>query len=132
MPTIIRNALKTILAGALLGFLVLGVGGRLGMHVVALIVTGQGAFTLGGTFSVLVVGTGFGAAAGLVLSVARATLLRWPPMPSILYWGAAALYLLPRLDWAERAEPLLLLPLGLAFGALLQAATWRWRRVSNA
>lgn len=66
----------------------------------------QGAFTLGGTFSVLVVGAGFGA--------------------------AVALDLLPRLDWAERAEPLLLLPLALAFGALLQAATWRWRRVSNA
>lgn len=131
MNPVFRSGVSTVAAGALLGLLVLGVIGRLGMHLVALATTGRGAFTLGGTMDVLLVGTGFGAVGGLLLFAARALLARWPPLPSLAFWGAAAAWILLQLDWQDAAEPLLILPLATLFGGLLQAATWRWRPVAG-
>lgn len=54
-------------AGALAGALVLGLGGRLLMAIVVLLAGGQPGFSLGGSFEVLVVGTGYGAGGGLLL-----------------------------------------------------------------
>jgi hypothetical protein len=128
MSPAIRSGLLMVSAGALLGLVVLGIGGRLGMHAVALVTTGRGGFTFGGTVDVLIVGTGIGAAFGLLLFAARALLARWPPLPGLAYWGVAAAWMLLRFDWREPAEMFLVLPLAAVFGGLLQAATWRWRR----
>lgn len=128
MAPAIRAGLLTILAGTVAGFLILGVGGRLGMHAIALSVAGHGSFTLGGTASVLAFGAIAGAAAGFLLFLARATLGRWPPLPSIVFWGAACAWIFARFDANEPLELVLILPLALAFGIVLQAASWRWRR----
>lgn len=48
MPAINRAGFLTILAGALLGTFILGVGGRLAMHAIVRIGGGTGGFTLGG------------------------------------------------------------------------------------
>jgi hypothetical protein len=67
-----RVALLALAAGALAGALVLGVGGRLLMAGLVLFAKGQPSVTPGGSLQVVSVGTGYGAAGGLLL-----LLLRW-------------------------------------------------------
>jgi hypothetical protein len=124
----IRAGILTILAGALTGFFILGVGGRLAMHAIARISAGTGAFTLGGTATVIFLGAAAGAAAGLLLFVARTLFSRWPPAPGVLFWAAVLAGTLMDLDLRDPLELALFVPVGVAFGALLQASSWRWRR----
>jgi hypothetical protein len=59
--------LLALAAGALAGALVLGVGGRLLMAALVLLVGGQPSFTAGGSLTVVAVGTGYGAVGGLLV-----------------------------------------------------------------
>jgi hypothetical protein len=63
----LQAAPLALAAGALAGALVLGVGGRLFMAIVVLLGGGQPSFSPGGSFEVLLVGTGYGAGGGLLL-----------------------------------------------------------------
>ncbi len=128
MSPTVRAGLLTVLAGALIGFVILGIGGRLAMHAIARISRGTGAFTPGGTASVIGLGAVAGAVAGLILFAARTLLWRWPPLPALLFWAAIFAGTLVHLDLRDPLELALFLPVGVAFGALLQAASWRWRR----
>ncbi|MGQ0383716.1 MAG: hypothetical protein ACT4UP_03390 [Gammaproteobacteria bacterium] len=127
----LRAGLLTVLAGALIGFFVLGVGGRLAMHAIARIATGSGAFTLGGTSTVIGLGAAAGALAGLLLFAARTLFARWSPVPALLFWAAVLAGTLAELDLRDPLELALFVPIGVAFGALLQASSWRWRRFSH-
>jgi hypothetical protein len=62
-----QAALLALAAGAVAGALVLGVGGRLLMAIVVLLAGGQPRFSTGGSFEVLVLGTGYGAGGGLLI-----------------------------------------------------------------
>lgn len=112
MSPTIRAGLLTVLAGAALGLLILGGGGRLAMHAIARLG--------GGTSTVLFLGTASGAGAGLVLFVARLFLKRWPPLPTIVFWAAILAYTLPKLDLRDPLELGLFLPVAILFGVLLQ------------
>jgi hypothetical protein len=81
----LRTAPLALAAGALAGALVLGVGGRLLMAIVALLAGGQPSFSLGGSLEVLVVGTGYGVVGGLLLPLLPRTAGagRWPA-PALL------------------------------------------------
>ncbi len=59
------------------GVVVLGVGGRLLMHVIAVVTRGSPGFTLGGSFEVLVVGAMFGVLGGLLLPFLPVRQGRW-------------------------------------------------------
>jgi hypothetical protein len=98
-----------------LGVLVLGVGGRVAMRLVAEATTGAGGFSLGGTLTVVFLGLVSGAAGGLILLAARTLLRRWPPAPSLAFWF-------------DNLRLILVLPLVAVFGGLLQWRTWRYRR----
>ncbi|MGQ0430565.1 MAG: hypothetical protein ACT4UQ_11595, partial [Gammaproteobacteria bacterium] len=112
----LRAGFLTIVTGALIGFFILGIGGRLAMHTIARIATGTGAFTLGGTATVVGLGAAAGALAGLLLFVARTLFSRWAPVPSVLFWAAVLAGTLMNLDLRDPLELALFVPVGVAFG----------------
>ncbi len=118
-----RSHARTILLGLALGALILGVGGRVAMHLIARITTGTGGFTLGGTVTVIFLGAVSGAAGGLILVTARALFRRWPPTTTIVYWSALVALTLRGLRPLDELRLLLFLPLVFGFGAVLQWQT---------
>ena len=123
-----RSALATLLWGMGLGALILGVGGRVSMRLIAEATTGAGSFSLGGTMTVVFLGVVSGALGALILLAARALLRRWSPAPTILYWTALLAISLRGLRPVDQLRAVLFLPLIAAFGALLQWRTWRYRK----
>ena len=118
----------TILIGAGLGTLILGVGGRLAMHLIARITTGTGGFTVGGTLTVIGLGAASGALGGLILVAARPQFHRWTPSTTIVYWVVLLTIVLRGLRPLEPLRLLIFMPLVLVFGIILQWATWRRRQ----
>lgn len=119
---------RTILIAAGLGTLVLGLGGRLAMHLIARITTGVGSFSVGGTLTVVFLGTVSGAAGGLILVAARALFRRWPPATSLVYWAALLALTLRGLKPLDDLRLAFFLPLVLIFGSVLQWWTFRLAR----
>lgn len=68
------------LLGLLLGVVILGVGGRILMRIIALAAFGAGGFSVGGTIEVVLAGGLFGALAGLAFPLLPRRLGRWRPM----------------------------------------------------
>ena len=124
----LRSALATLFWGMGLGALVLGVGGRISMRLIAEATTGTSGFTLGGTMTVIFLGVVSGALGALVLLAARALLRRWSPAPTLVYWAALLAISLRGLRPVDQPRAVLFLPLVAAFGALLQWRTWRYRK----
>jgi len=125
-----RSALATLLWGMSLGALILGVGGRISMRLIAEATTGTGSFSVGGTMTVVFLGVVSGALGALILLAARALLRRWSPAPTILYWSTLLAISLRGLRPVDQLRALLFLPLVAAFGALLQWRTWRHRKAA--
>jgi hypothetical protein len=123
-----RAALFTCLTGAAVGLLLLGGGGRLAMHAIARMTGGSGDFTLDGTVFVLLLGAVSGAAGGLLLFLSRLLLHRWPPLPTLAFWGGLVALTLRGLNPIDSLRLALFLPVVLLFGLALQGMTWRWRR----
>ena len=123
-----RAGLGTILWGMGLGAVVLGMGGRVAMRVVAEATTGSGGFSIGGTLTVVFLGLAGGALGALILLVARTLLRRWPPAPSLLYWSLLLAITLRGLRPVDQLRLLLFLPLVAVFGILLQWRTWQYRQ----
>lgn len=121
------RAVSTVLTGAALGLILLGIGGRLAMHGIAIITTGRGGFTLGGTLTVVALGGLSGVTAGLILAVARLLLHRWYLATSTAYWGLLAVLVLHGLRPIDPLRLLWFLPLTVIFGIILQWITWPGR-----
>jgi hypothetical protein len=68
----LRPAIRTLLIGTILGFLILGVGGRLAMAAIQIHGGGSFSFSIGGSLTVI----GLGAVSGLAGAV-LAILSRW-------------------------------------------------------
>ncbi|MGH7561499.1 MAG: hypothetical protein ACRENB_10810 [Gemmatimonadales bacterium] len=120
---------RTIIVATGLGALILGLGGRVAMHLVARLTTGTGSFTVGGTLTVILLGAVSGAAGGALLVAARALFRRWPPTTTITYWAALLTISLRGLKPIDELRLLLFLPLVLAFGVILQV--WTFRRIGS-
>ena len=69
--TVVRSVLRSALAGAAIGMVVLGIGGRVIMRVIAHWEGRVPGFTLGGTFTVVMMGALAGLAAGVVHGLLR-------------------------------------------------------------
>jgi len=122
-----RAAFYTVLWGAALGALILGVGGRVAMRLIAEATGGITAFSIGGSLTVLFLGAVSGAIGGMLLVGARALLRRWPPATTITFWLLLLAIALRGLHPVDRLRLLLFLPLVAMFGVLLQWRTWRYR-----
>ena len=120
--------IATLLWGAGLGALVLGVGGRVAMRVIAEATTGTSGFSLGGTVTVVFLGAVSGAVGGLLLLLARRLLRRWPPAPTVAFWLLLLALTFRGLRPLDQLRLVLFLPLVALFGTLLQWRTWRYRR----
>lgn len=73
----LRAPLRTLLVGTALGLLILGVGGRLVMALVAAQTGARPTFTLGGSATVVFLGAVSGAAGALIAIVSRAIATRF-------------------------------------------------------
>jgi hypothetical protein len=114
-----------LLIAALLGAAVLGVGGRLGMHVIARATTGTGRFTLGGTLTVIGLGIACGLLGGLVLVAVRRFIHRWSPLPFVLYWVFLIGITLRGINPVDTQRALVFLPIVILFGIALEWSTYR-------
>jgi hypothetical protein len=118
-----RSALVTVVYGAALGTLILGVGGRLAMRVISMATSGATGFSFGGTLTVVFLGAASGGAAGAILSVTRAFLCRWPAAQAITFWLLLVAITLRGLRPLDTLRVALFLPLVVLMGILLQIVT---------
>jgi hypothetical protein len=120
MSARLATSTRTIIIATCLGTAILGLGGRAAMHVIARITTGSGAFSFGGTLTVVFLGAVSGLAGGLILVTARALFRRWPPTTTIVYWTFLIGTTLRGLRPIDDLRLALFLPLVFVFGATLQ------------
>jgi hypothetical protein len=107
--------------GAVLGAIVLGGGGRVAMRVIAVNQGAPGAFSLGGTVTVVLLGVASGALGGAILMVSRWLFpaRRWARV--VLYWFALLLITLRGLRPLDPLPVELFVPLVVLCGAALHA-----------
>jgi len=118
-----RRALLTVLYGTVLGTLILGVGGRVAMRVIAMATSGTTGFSFGGTMTVVFLGAAAGAVTGVILAVTRAGLARWPTAQTVIFWLVLVAITLRGLRPLDTLRVALFLPLVLLLAVLLQVAT---------
>jgi uncharacterized glyoxalase superfamily protein PhnB len=121
MP-LLRTLGQATLVGMVSGAVVLGVGGRLLMHVIALVTRGSGGFSIGGSLEVLAAGALFGAVGGLLQPFMPARLGR---LRALAHAGALFLLIALTSDAARGAASSIgtpaRFPVLLAFAGLLIA-----------
>jgi hypothetical protein len=113
----------TVGYGAVLGALILGVGGRIAMRVIATATTGTSGFSLGGTLTVVFLGAASGTVTGVILSVTRVLLGRWPAARTIAFWLLLVAITLRGLRPLDPLRVALFLPLVVLLGILLSLLT---------
>ena len=122
----IRRWLRGPLLGALLGLPILGAGGRLAMHAIALTSTAQRAVSVQGTITVLLAGTAAGVAGGVIYAL----LDRWFPrrrlLRVVIFFAALVLLTLRGLNPVQPLSLVLFVPLVLIYGALFERS-WHAR-----
>jgi hypothetical protein len=74
-----RPIARELITGTMLGALILGVGGRVAMAVIAWRTGGASSFTLGGTLTVIGLGAASGAAGAVFALISRAVMRRLFP-----------------------------------------------------
>ena len=108
--------------------MILGVGGRVAMRVVAERTSGVSGFSFGGSATVVFLGAVSGAVGALILLGARRWLRRWSPAPTLCFWLLLIALTLRGLQPLDQLRLVLFLPLVIVFGALLQWRTWPYRQ----
>jgi len=134
-PGAARRLGLALLAGAVAGLVILGIGGRLAMWIIALAIGEPAGFTIGGTTTVLALGALFGTPGGpIALALGRITrsgLVRGAALGG-LGLVIALVSVAPRLEGPVTTPPMVLLVLGLfaamflAYGVVLAVAVERW------
>ena len=122
-----RGTILTLLWGVLLGCLVLGVGGRVAMRIIAEETTGTSGFSLGGTATVVFLGLASGLLGAVILVVARHFLWRRRPLTTVIFWLALAFLTWRGLRPVDPLRLMTFLPVVAIFGGLLQVSTFRYR-----
>jgi hypothetical protein len=121
-----RPWLFALLLGAAVGFVVLGIGGRVAMRGIAIANGAPADFTLDGTATVVVLGLASGIGGGLLYAV----LHHYVPRPRLLRTGLFTLALiLLTLRGLRPIQPRALewfMPLALAYGAIVDIIYTRW------
>ena len=116
-----------ILAGVLLGFVLLGVGGRAGMRIIALVEGRTPAFTLEGTIAVALLGAGAGAIVGALFLLSRVLFPTRRVYRVALFWSIVGVLVYRGLRPISPVNVAIFGPLFLAHGGLLYAYWCRIR-----
>jgi hypothetical protein len=119
-------ALRGPLLGALLGFPILGGGGRLAMHAIALTPGAQRSVTVQGTITVLLAGLAAGVAGGAIYALLAWVLPARRLLRAALFAVILALLTLRGLHPVQPLTLALFLPIVLLFGWLLERS-WHTR-----
>jgi hypothetical protein len=113
------------LVGIGLGLLILGIGGRIAMRVIAHATNVAPGFSFGGTMTVVFMGAVSGAAGGLIYAVLVRFVPNRPVVRALLFGVILVLLTLRGLSPASAVSVSLFLPLILLYGGLMDFA---WRR----
>jgi hypothetical protein len=123
------NVLDEVLIGLGLGALVLGVGGRVVMRLIAVLTDRPLLLSVGGTVTILAVGAAAGAAGGVLHAISRVVTARGRTGSTVLRVALFAL-LLGLVTWrglhgTPAAQAVAFWPLVAMYGALLERALTR-------
>ena len=114
-----RDWIAGLLAGAAIGFVVLGIGGRAGMRIVALETGQPAAFSFEGTTTVALLGAASGAIAAAIFLLLRTALPARRRIRAVLFWAILGAIALRGLSPVTGLSASVFLPLFLVFGVLL-------------
>ena len=117
-----------ILMGALLGFVILGVGSRLGMTAIAIAENVAPSFTVGGSLTVVGLGTLTGAVVAVLFLASRAAFPHHRVARTLLFWGLIAAFVWRGLNPVTALKVVVFAPLFLLHGGLLALYWCRVRR----
>jgi predicted Abi (CAAX) family protease len=114
-----RDWIVGLSAGALLGAIFLGVGGRVGMRAIALAQGVAGSFTVEGTLTVIGLGTLSGAIVALIFLMARILFPSRRALRVTFFWMVTLAVVLRGLNPLTLLNIAIFVPLFLAHGSLL-------------
>src|SRR5215204_5874761 len=115
-----RPALRGPLLGALLGLPILGGGGRLAMHAIALTSEAQRVVSVEGTITVLLAGVGAGLAGGAIYALLDRVLPQRRFARGLLFLAVLVLLTLRGLRPVTPLSLALFMPLALLYGAAFE------------
>jgi hypothetical protein len=118
--------LAGVVVGALLGFVFLGVGSRLGMTVIAIAESVAPSFTFGGSLVVVALGTLTGAVVAVLFLASRAAFPHHRLARTLLFWGLVSAFVWRGLNPVTALKVVVFAPVFLLHGGLL---TLYWCRV---
>ena len=121
-----RDWLAGLAAGGSLGFVILGVGARAGMRVVAVASGQTPSFSIEGSISVSLLGAATGALVATVFLLARTTFPTRRRLRGALFWTVCGALVLRGLHPVTALNAAIFLPLFLLHGVLLHTF---WCRV---
>ena len=124
--------LFALAAGAVTGFIILGVGGRIAMRLFALHTGARPGMSLGGTTTVIAMGVVSGVAGAIIRAAAAASLPRQLPaaIGSAIFAIACLLLTLRGLKPVDAARATYFFPLTVAYIIAFELA-WRRRKVAR-
>ena len=111
--------------GIALGTVVLGIGSRIAMRGIIVLAGGSPGFSIGGTATVIFLGTIAGLAGALVLVGLRWILATRPVLRGAAFWLFLLLITLRGLQPVDPPRLLLFMPLVLVYGIVLQVVSFR-------
>ena len=120
-----RSWLIGLLVGVVLGTVVLGVGSRIAMRGIVVLAGGSPGFSIGGTATVIFLGTIAGVAGAIVLLGLRWILATRPVLRGAVFWLFLLLITLRGLQPIDPPRLLLFMPLVVVYGVLLQVVSCR-------
>lgn len=120
--------LFALLLGAVVGLVVLGVGGRVAMRAIALANNTPPAFSIGGTATVVFLGAVSGAGGGLLYALLHRVVPRRRLVRSALFGVALVLLTLRGLRPIQPLSLEWFMPLALAYGVIVDVGYTTWSR----
>jgi hypothetical protein len=111
----------------LLGILFLGIGGRIGMRVIALVLGQAPGISVGGSLTVVFLGAAAGTAVGAIFLLARTLFPRRRIARVTFFWGVVGAIVVRGLNPLTTLTAAVFVPLFVAHGALLFAYWCRIR-----
>ena len=115
-----RDWFNGIVAGVALGAVFLGLGGRAGMRIIAIVNDQAPLFSVEGSIAVLLLGAGTGAVIAAIFLAARTLFPRYRSLRAAFFVLATAALVLRGLKPLSYASVTVFGPLFLLFGVLLQ------------
>jgi hypothetical protein len=114
-----RSFVTAIALGAIVGTIFLGIGGRIAMRIFAMLEGREPGWSLGGTMTIVFMGTAWGTLGGILLWLGRRYFKRSPIARGLVFWIPLTLLYLRGLSPLSTNSLIVFTPFYLAYGAVL-------------